>query len=327
MFKKSIYLISILCILTNNAYANGGPVVIDSTGGYHIIPSDDNNIQILKEDIVYNLDDKNKDSEGRFKAQVDISYIMKNTNTEVEEYYIAFPLNQFISESNPDDVTVTFDGNEIDVEILILQGSMDDTVSSDIYNTSKTIQEEVSFQEIVSKLKKATKLAYYRSSYNNFRIAIFNIAFQPNSEHVLKVSYYEHSRITRERRFLYSYTEWMPEFSYYLEPAKYWNSFKDLSITINVPEGYYIDTNTIKEFEQDNNKHSYYSDVLPDINLRFSLEKKTVKIGNDIVDLLMLKSFGQFILICFGILVIGYIFLLWLQHNKRKKWKDKYRKF
>ncbi len=77
--------------------------------------------------------------------------------------------------------------------------------------------------------------------------------------------------------------------------TKYWASFKDLHITIHVPEGYHIEKNTIAGFERTDNQYNYYSEELPHTNLKFSLDKTSIK--KPIMDIALLNGYRMFILI------------------------------
>ena len=58
---------------------------------------------------------------------------------------------------------------------------------------------------------------------------------------------------------------------YFLDPAKCWNSFSNLDMTIKIPNNYHIDDNNLKLKYVGSNTYKFYSEKLPNGNFQFTV--------------------------------------------------------
>ncbi len=276
IMKRKIILLTFVFMLIFPVLvlANAGPVLLPNFPGISLIPVEKSQIKVLEEDIVYNVekntieDDLTEDS---IFARVNVKYLFKNDIAEKEKVMLAFPFDSSNAKGRYD-IKILFDNQEVDYQLM---SSKKIRYQYDGFLTTQNNEIDFSpdFTEVVSNLVEEVDKGLASPTEGDIKVILFELVFQPLEKHELEVSYVEYPSLEREHRgYFRSPTPWQPVFHYYLEPAKYWGSFKDLSITIHTPEGFPLDYTSLTEIEKvREGTYKGFFQELPDENLKFSL--------------------------------------------------------
>jgi hypothetical protein len=135
---------------------------------------------------------------------------------------------------------------------------------------------EPTFSEILYYMSSGTVLSDSAPTEYTLRITLFEIQMQQGAIMNLSVSYTETAAVIREKGngFIGAYTYGEPyyEFYYFLEPAQYWNSFADLTITISVNGSLNAEKTSLSGFMISDGGYIAHFNTLPDKNLRIIVE-------------------------------------------------------
>ncbi|MFZ5986556.1 MAG: hypothetical protein ACOYWZ_05445 [Bacillota bacterium] len=223
---------------TVEIYANGAPSKVRPHSGGNIQPYNEPNIKIKKEILKFS----GLKNDGWYYKTMDVSveYIMENTSNKDIELDVVFPY---------------------------------DSPSGEVKNM------RVSFNNSpVSYSKKQSPVYFGTFKVNNSKFLrqddlrlpdtiIFRINFKPQSTSTLNVTYTQYGGFDRTEKRIDS-------FIYYLQPAKYWADFKDLSIYIDLPQNYNLNPNMKFDLTSENllgKTYYLHSDGLPEEDLYFEI--------------------------------------------------------
>jgi len=281
-----LVLIGLLFMTTPNVvYGNAGPTYHGKYPGVNLVPIYNNQIVVREEQIIFDIS-TNSRSFDTVQADVSVHYLFENTSELEETVLVAFPFdssNSFLAAKS--NINIFFDGAAVD---YIISGSMIDyDYSGDYigytrgYDTRFEIDYRyLPFSDILAYLineVQSDKLV--SSGAGNTKVILFELTFLPSKQHNLLVTYEAlPSMKMDERAFYFITTPWHPEFIYYLEPAKYWAGFEDLTISIYTPNNFPLGEINLPEIvEVESGHYRGHFDTLPDQNLVFSLvDKKDV---------------------------------------------------
>lgn len=285
--KKIIFVIILLICMSNNVYANSGPWRFEPAPSFNAVPLKSNFVEVLSEDLSFDITaDKTP-----YQATITAKYILQNVSDKSETYSIAFPyiggeLNEWDKQNKYFHTKVVFNKKQIIPQIKLIPdllfGASD---SSGIY--SKEQNDNLTFTDILKHMKSAidakdfdiTKYVDRDPSGELINIAykreivvliLFDIEMPANSKNELSVTYNQSAGLDRHKTKSYTYI-----YDYFLEPAKYWKSFKDLSITVKIPKGYKITKSSLALSETKDKKGIYrgYFETIPKENFQFQVYK------------------------------------------------------
>ncbi|MCY6485685.1 hypothetical protein OW763_15250 [Clostridium aestuarii] len=285
MKKLILLLCSLLCILCTPVFANSGPWREEPAPGFNAVPLKSNSIEILSEKLIYDIN-----TDRYSTAKVTAIYNMKNVTNQIQNIPVAFPfvgghLNTWEKDKQSQNIIVTFDGNKIEKTIKKIDTlSFDSTDGFEGKGLYKKIDSNtcgnLSFKDILAEMDKSLNnsdfnIKDYEKNDNNNEIVeliLFNLTLQPNTEHKLKVSYYqEGGRDRYESGDPHVYNKYI--YYYFLEPASYWKDFNDLNITIKVPKDFTLTNSTLDLKNAEENIYEGQFKKLPKENLVFEISK------------------------------------------------------
>ena len=287
VFVSIVSLFILQGYLVMPAGANSGPPYrIDDGDAQFLIPQKSETIDILSENLAYYIE-IDKDSENAY-AQVSAQYSLRSSIDQ--SVLVAFVSNN--SERVPEVVFENQTVSILDSQVLSwklpyfeyasgVRKSYEETpkIRRDWYNVGSWTDYgkwEPTFSEILYYMSNGTVLSDSAPAEYTFRITLFEITVQQGALANLSVSYTEVAAVIRERGngFIGAYTYGKPyyEFYYFLEPAQYWNSFADLTITINVNGGLNAEKTSLSGFIKSGDIYTAHFDTLPDKNLRIIVE-------------------------------------------------------
>lgn len=178
---------------------------------------------------------------GKYKSMTSkIEYTLKNESSTEKNLNVVFP---FDSPFNDNDINVEFNGTKLDSKIL-------DNI--DYFGTFKIDRHES------------------EDGWRDPKTVFFEFKMEGNQVASLVVSYTHFSGF-REKKF---------NFLYYLQPAKYWAGYKDLSIAVELPDNYALTSNLdFKLLKSDflKNEYVFSSKTLPQSDLHFEISQVGIR--------------------------------------------------
>ncbi|NSW91125.1 MAG: hypothetical protein HPY74_10730 [Firmicutes bacterium] len=179
-----------------------------------------------------------------------VEYKIINTSENAMNVKIAFPCDEVSIRGYAKRLAITQDNMVIDYTY---------TSEIDYYEVFNVDREK--FHHFLYNDK---KVDFY--GYRNPVLILFDISLESNKTSTLKLEYEQYSGFDRNTQF----------FAYYLQPAKYWNDFKNLSIYIELPENYSFYSNfnfEIKEPNKFNKLYYTHFNELPEDDFYFITER------------------------------------------------------
>lgn len=259
-----------MLLIPSEAHANVGPAYYEEYPGINMVPIYSNHVRVLEERLDFDI----SENPGNFRvvnADVSVHYLFENTGEEEEIILLAFPYDSTYS-SGKSNISILFDGVPVAYSV---HGSMIDYISID-HPYFAIDYNMFSFEEILAYLVNEIRDEdLVDDESGKTKVILFEITFLPSAKHELLVTYTMLPSMERERTNIFPYfieIPWHPEFYYYLEPAKYWQEFNNLTITIRTPKNFplgYISLPGLAEVEP--GYHVGNFDTLPERNLQFSL--------------------------------------------------------
>jgi len=256
--------------------ANAGPPhsIVDGDAEF-LIPVKESDIAVLSEKLTYRFGEL---AGNTLSADITASYEMHNTGTESVTVQAAFVSN------NPQlPVTLVFDGKPVEVlrqerltwrEYEKKPQYISDPITRDWNNLGAWKDFgvwEPTFEEIMFYFSTGEHSADFDPSGNYYlEVTLFEMSFAPGGTTELQASYSENCAFITDSS---GYKEGLnPRFEsfYFLEPAQYWKDFKDLSVTVIVPEGLVAEF-SLEGFSEDEGVHAAYFAALPQQNLQILL--------------------------------------------------------
>jgi hypothetical protein len=287
--------------MTNISYANAGPWTYDGAPVLNPVPYENNNVEVLNEEIEFNIDKKDLDM-----AHVNVNYRMKNNSDKGEEINMCFPfVSKGINLKNQS-VKIIYNGAAIDSEIKVLKDLRFDheegLKGKAIYKDN--INKNLSFSHIIGEVNN-TEETYGDLCENVIYVILFKVRMEPKEENTLNISYVQKSGSSRvDSKSSYIYNRF--DYYYFLEPASYWKSFKDLNIKIIAPKGTEI-FNSSLALEKEKNIYIGNFKRLPKENFTFQVVS--------LKDTKGYLGFKEMVLTIIMLFLIGKIFI----YIKRKK--------
>lgn len=251
-----------------SASANGGPITRKPSPGFLAIPEKNNSFEVLSELITFDL----KRNNSPYSASVSVNYSIRNISDKSVTKPIAFI---YVGETS--DVNIRFNKNTIPFKVLTIPNlyfnpSTRDAKKSGVYleKVNGAIVQEPGFQDILAAVQPVLQgKSEHPSGENRIKIAIFDISLGRQEDADLSVNYLQEAGIDRNGQLGYTYY-------YFLEPAKYWKSFSNLTIEIFTNDNYYLSKSSLP-LTQIKAANSYYRGqyaTLPVNNLMFKVSEK-----------------------------------------------------
>ena len=235
-FIQSLILILLLLFLSSTpSFCNGAPSKLTPGTSADTIPVKDNSLIIDNEEIII---DNIKNSRYKSKSlRFQIMYHIRNNSINNESYLIAFPI----------------DNNRLLKNLKVLYN--DQTINYEI-------RDDIDYYSTFNVDRK-----YTLGGERIPKVILFKIFIKPNESGRLFVTYRTNGGLMDDKH--------KHPFLYYLQPAKYWSSFKNITITINIPKHYdLISDFEFKQISNNNifvNKYIYTNNELPKNDLYFEL--------------------------------------------------------
>jgi hypothetical protein len=297
------FLIALLLFLPSVVLANAGPTYEGESPGMDLMPIYNNQVKVIEENLTFDIVD-NPDSFVPVKAEVLVNYHLENISEQEETLLLAFPFESSyrMAKSN---ISIVFDGDKVDYELF--GSEVEDSLHEDNHQFFN-YQGELTFSEMLSFMRQEAAEGIGDVKSENMKVILFELTFLPLSTHNLIVTYTTlPSLVTHGVHIPYlTKNPWHPIFVYYLEPAKYWADFENLTITIKTLDNFPIDDISIPGIDQV--EPGYYVgtfDSLPLSNLVFSLINqdsiKRMERGEVIVKIVMYSILFLFLLLVFFI--------------------------
>ncbi|MDP4093378.1 MAG: hypothetical protein Q8920_08460 [Bacillota bacterium] len=279
--KKIMFFIILLIFLTPfTTYANSGPVYTSPVPGFQPVPLKSDSVEVLREDLTFDTKQTKYDTGEYYPeiACITAKYQLFNTSDKTVSYSIAFPHlgSEMIYFENGKylNTSVKLNGKDINCKVKVIPDiTLEKLQASDF--------SKISFDSILKSMKSAVNEKDFKlptdsemegkSNYyeNMVRLILFDIDLAPKTTYNLEVSFYQESGISKLKTYEYTY-----RYDYFLEPARYWKAFKNLNISVKLPQTYEITSSSLK-FKKVNSENEYtaHFDKLPDKNLQFDIYK------------------------------------------------------
>jgi hypothetical protein len=259
----------VLLLLPSLASANAGPAYEDAFPDINLIPVYNSHIKVTEENLVFDIA-TNPGSFNSVKADVVVNYLLKNTSDQEETLLLAFPFEGTYSRVKSD-IVIVFDGKEVNYDLF--SSEVEDSLNEGKHQFFSD-QGELTFAEMLSFVRLEADEGLNSSESYKMKVILFELTFLPQTRHNLIVSYTTLPSLEREDALIpyIIETPWHPVFVYYLEPAKYWADFENLTITIRTPANFPLRDISIPGI--DLVEPGYYQGTfnsLPQSNLVFSL--------------------------------------------------------
>jgi len=250
-------------------YANAGPPKsVEDGDAVFFLPVKHEFIEIVSEDLVYDI---KVTGEEEAYADITATYEMRNTSQEDVSTLVAFVANNPSTKAQ-----VRVDGESVQVlgsktmpwNISGKEVYVGDLLSRHWDNVGSWVEYgawEPTFEEILRFASTGERTGDTNAGYD-LEISMFKLDFAAGSTHTLEVTYSEKAAVIKERKG-YSYVNPTAEFYYFLEPARYWKDFADLTVTVNVPAHIRIQT-SLEGFQRKGNTYVAHFNELPPQNLR-----------------------------------------------------------
>lgn len=265
-------------------YANGGPPqsLVDGDVEF-LIPVKHTSVEIISEQLLYNLNDFVDET---MLADITAIYEMSNTSGESVDVLIAFVTNnstcplEILFRGEPVEIlkTETLDWNKYPIDRNYID--MSKRVSRDWGNYDNWKEFgvwEPTFKEIMFYFSTGDITESFDPSGNYaLEVTLFDINFNPNEVCELAVSYTEKSAFITDNFNYYGGSGHNPRFQFYylLEPAQYWKDFRNLSITVEMPQKLKTEFSLDGfAFNEESNLYTAHFDNLPDKNLEILVYK------------------------------------------------------
>ncbi|MDP4181941.1 MAG: hypothetical protein Q8942_12720 [Bacillota bacterium] len=339
--KKLFLLILLMLCVSNKAYANSGPWRSEPAPGFNALPLKSNSVEVVKEDLTFDMTaDKTP-----YKANVSANYTLRNWSEKSDTYSIAFPyvggyLNDWDKQDKYFNAKVSFDGKLIIPKIKLLPkvlfNASDGLGGKGVYIKDSMVN--LTFEDILRHMKSAIdsedfditkyidrdpvtgELINTANRTELVVLMLFDITMPADSTCELKVSY---NQIGGEDR--YKTRDYTCIYNYFLEPAKYWKSFKDLNITVKTPEGYKIIESNLNLNEVKDAKGTYAGHfvTLPEKNLEFQVYKSlnTAQKIYEAIDMKFNLRWTMPIMMVLGtpILIVALVAVVYLKRSRNIK--------
>jgi hypothetical protein len=264
-----VIMVTLLLLIPSVVLANAGPTYEDQFPDFNLIPVYNNQVKVTEENLVFDIV-ANPDSFYPVKANIVANYLFKNTSNQEETLLIAFPFESMYS-SAKSDIKILFDGKEVEYDLF--NSEVEDHLNWGNHQFFSD-RGELTFAEMLSVVRQEADEGFDHAGPYKMKVILFELTFLPVTTHNLIVSY------TTLPSLEMGYSKvpylvkdpWHPVFVYYLEPAKYWADFENLTITIKTMDNFPINDISIPGIDQV--EPGYYVgtfDSLPQSNLVFSL--------------------------------------------------------
>jgi hypothetical protein len=287
MNKKIILFFLLLFFLLGNAVA---PFILNDYHG-NIVPVSFFNLEILNENITFNIFDN--------KIEGEAIYEILNNENETNVGFI-FPLYS----KNREDFEISFNGNKVDY-IIIDELKLKETLSDKWGNFEKVVSKEnIIFIDPIKKSVYFPHKSYFYNGELKPKFYKFIIPFEENSKNFLNIKFKAFASEDRK-----SYPKNLYSYFYILNTKDYFKNFKNIKIKIYYPKNYIFSVNLDGETKIIDDKILYEIN-LKDIvnNLTFSYMKN--KISN--LSLFLYKNFPIFFSPYFIFIIL---FILYLSIN------------
>lgn len=263
------------------AYANAGPPKsVEDGDAVFFLPVKHEFIQIVSEDLVYDIK-----VSGEEEAYADIiaTYAMHNTSNEDVSTMVAFVANNPSTKAQ-----IRVDGKDVDVlgsetmpwNITGKEVYVGDLLARHWDNVGSWVEYgvwEPTFEEILRFAGTGERTRDTNAGYD-LEMSLFQLDFAAGSTRTLEVAYSEKAAVIKDRKG-YSYVNPTAEFYYFLEPARYWKDFADLTVTIHVPRQISIES-SLDGFQRQGDTYVAHFDELPSQNLRILAALDPTTIGD-----------------------------------------------
>lgn len=271
--KRLIAFLVLFFMISVRVSANGAPYFQFPIPGYQAVPLKSESIEVLREDLTIDTNIYHYQREFIPKlALITARYQLKNVSDSKVEYSIAFPyINAYLNtEENGKYLVKTVKFNNQDVAF---KSKVIPALNANTPNYPSDMS-SLSFDTIISSVNDAIDEDTYETGESaifdsQVRILLFEITLEPYQLYEMEVSFYQEASINGSPA---SGTDYL--YSYLLEPAKYWKSFRDLNIEIIVPKGYKAEDRSIPfEKSEDGRTFRAYFKELPEHNLELNIYK------------------------------------------------------
>jgi len=235
--KKQLFLALLILIMfvATQQTIIAMPKVYDSPQpSFNIYPYNNKSIDVINEELEYVISDK--ETEQNQVSYINQDYKLKNTSKNREEILVALIM---IGHVNLNDIEVTFNGKKQDLtrENLNRVSYIGNGFTIfDEENREKILGINFEFDDIVhlvnNQLNKSGKTIQLESG--EVDLLFVKLPFESNSINSLHISHKAISGFMKKRSgTIINYT-----YEHLIEPAKYWNSFNDLDVTIRIPSNF-----------------------------------------------------------------------------------------
>lgn len=279
--RNRIPLLSVLLLLlllsgSVTASANAGPPhSIEDGDAEFLIPVKESDIAVLSENLSYRFGEP---VENTLAADITASYEMHNTGSESATVQAAFVSN------NPElPVSLVFGGEPVAVirqeritweEYEKEPRGISNPIARDWDNLGIWKHFgvwEPTFREIMFYFSTGERSADFDPSGNyHLEVTLFEMRFEPGETVTLAASYTENCAFITDSSGYKTGLDPRFESFYFLEPAQYWKDFKDLSVTVAVPEGLRAEF-SLEGFTEAEGMHTAFFETLPQENLQILL--------------------------------------------------------
>lgn len=251
------------------ALANAGPPTRYTRGEVDfLVPEENKAVDILGEELSYELIAQGKESYANVAAR----YLLQNNTPQERQVTMAFVASQ--AAQAPE---ITLNGSRLAVlsheSVTLGRRFWPDEMG--YYGPGRSAEgfgrEDPTFEEVLYFVSTGLQpeLEAGQESWEVY-VSAFAFALPPNGQGELAVSYREQASVVSSRSGGYSYTD-SYQFYYFFEPARYWNSFADLTITIQAPGRQYKVDSTLGEFSRSGTTYTRHYDTLPPKNMVITL--------------------------------------------------------
>ena len=269
MRRIFILLISLLLCLgiPMGASANSGPIYqrgYPSSDSYLVRM--DSPIQVEKENLLFDFSE-NLFSHDDINCKVTAQYFMKNPTKSNQIAEMAFPFSGVVNKQDLDSIKISVNNKKIPFRIYSV-GSVEDP-----YMNSEDPEVEYNLPSILKSItKKPLNLKDFRKQldsgfYRKIIVLVYTVSFPPNSDVQLKVEYIAQGSMSKKETSTPQY-----KFTYFLSPAQYWSSFKNLTIEVKTSKyNPYILRSNIEFANTSPNVYNAAFATLPNNDLTFTI--------------------------------------------------------
>jgi hypothetical protein len=296
----------VLFVSKDIVYANAGAAFFEELpSGFHVVPMKNVSADIIHEELYFDTCVNEDPDVALIKAK----YYLKSSYDINKDLTLAFPyvdyskaadnnVSVYTEKAQFKNIQILFDGKTIKSEVRLLPKVSPEILSgkgSSFENILSLLNDSFNnnTDDIQKKFQSSESESLFRSN-GVIGVILFNVNLKAKAYHTLEVSLYQEpsmSRIQGEKPINYMYY-------YFLDPAKCWNSFNNLDITIKIPHEYHIKDSNLKLKNAGSDTYKFHSDKLPVGNFQFTVRSD--------------ESFSgwRVIIIAFFSIVIGIIAIL-----------------